>query len=180
MSHMFKNCVKLSEILIYDDIINIDDKEFYIFEQFFIYNIDYNKDSNEYIYNNFYNDNDNIYSNCSEITKREERDTNHSNSTISDIKNNIIIYQYNYYSNMSEMFYNYKALSSISDIFKKNTDNVKDITYMFYNCSSLSFLPDISKWNIDNVEDIGCMFNNCSSLSSLPDISNIILIMSII
>ena len=124
MSHMFKNCVKLSEILIYDDIINIDDKEFYIFEQFFIYNIDYNKDSNEYIYNNFYNDNDNIYSNCSEITKREERDTNHYNSTISDIKNNIIIYQYNYYSNMSEMFYNCLSLSSLPNISKWNTNNV--------------------------------------------------------
>ena len=51
-------------------------------------------------------------------------DINHSNSTISDIKDNIIIHQYNYYSNMSEIF---------------------------YNCLSLSSLPDISKWNISKV-----------------------------
>ena len=43
---------------------------------------------------------------------------------------------------------------------------------MFYGCSSLSSLPDISKWNTNNVKDMRYMFYGCSSLSSLPDISN--------
>ena len=42
---------------------------------------------------------------------------------------------------------------------------------MFYECSSLSSLPDISKWNTNNIKNMSLMFNECSSLSSLPDIS---------
>ena len=135
ISNMFKNCVKLLECSIDDDILNINDEKRYKFEEFLNCNIGHNENIYEdyfeenYINFNFYNDNGNIYSNYSEITKREERDIDNYNSTLTDIKNNIIIYQYNYYYNMSEMFYNCKALSSISDIFKKNTDNVKDISY---------------------------------------------------
>ena len=67
ISHMFKDCSKLLEIIFYDDIINIDDEEFNKFEEVLDYNIDYSKesyedsledsykDNNEYIYNNFYN-----------------------------------------------------------------------------------------------------------------------------
>ena len=42
---------------------------------------------------------------------------------------------------------------------------------MFANCSSLSSLPDISKWNTTNVKDMDEMFGYCSSLISFPDIS---------
>ena len=128
ISNMFKNCVKLLEISIDDDFININDEKFYKFEEYLDYNIENNEDIYENYYEdnyiNFYNDNDNIFSNCSEIAKRKYMDINHSNSTISDIKDNIIIHQYNQYSNMS---------------------------YMFVNCSSLLSLPDISKWNTNNV-----------------------------
>ena len=69
ISHMFKNCAQLLEISIDND------KEPYKFEEFLDCNIDYNEgnyeDKNEYIYNNFYNNNY-IYSNCSEITKKKK------------------------------------------------------------------------------------------------------------
>ena len=152
---MFKNFVKLLEISIDDDFININDEKFYQFEEFLDCNIEPNKDDYENNYEdyyednyiNFYNDNDNIYSNCSEIMKRETRDIDNYNSTFTEIKNNIIIYQYNYYSNMSEIFYNCLLLSSLPDISKWNTNNVNYMSCIFYNCSSLSSLPDISKWN---------------------------------
>ena len=172
ISHMFKNCVKLLEISIDDDFININDEKFYKFEEYLDYNIENNEDINEDYYEdnyiNFYNDNDNIFSNCSE---RKYMDINHSNSTISDIKDNIIIHQYNYYSNMSEIFYNCLSLLSLPDISKWNTNNVNNMSYMFYNCSSLSSLPDISKWNTNNVKDMSYMFSGCEILNTLPDIS---------
>ena len=128
ISNMFKNCKKLLEISIDDDFININDEEFYKFEEYLDYNIENNEDIYEDYYEdnyiNFYNDNDNIYSNCSEIMKRETRDIDNYNSTFTEIKNNIIIYQYNYYSNMSEMFYNCLSLSSLPNISKWNTNNV--------------------------------------------------------
>jgi len=46
------------------------------------------------------------------------------------------------------------------------------MNYMFCECSSLSSLPDISKWNTNNVKDMNSMFLRCSSLSFLPKISN--------
>ena len=176
VSHMFEDCVKLLEISIYDDIININDEKFYKFEEFLDCNIEPNKDDyeNNYEdnYKNFYNDNDNIYSNCSEITKREKRDTNLYNSIITEIKNNITINnQYNYYSNMSYMFCGCLSLSLIPDIFKRNTDKVNDMGDMFSFCSSLLSLPDISKWNTNNVMNMSGMLYNCSSLLSLPVIS---------
>ena len=176
ISHMFKNCVKLLEISIKDSIINIDEESY---EELFDYNIDYNegsyKNSNnyedncEYIYNNFYKDY--IYSNCSEITKCEEREVNYYNSTLTELKNNIKIYLHNLYSNLSEMFYNCLSLLSLPDISKWNTDNVIVMIFILFNCSSLLSLPDISKWNTDNLENMSSMFFYCSSLSSLPDIS---------
>ena len=55
-------------------------------------------------------------------------------------------------------------LSSLPDISKWNTNNVKNMSEMFYNCSSLSSLPDISKWNTNNVEEMIAVFENCFSL----------------
>ena len=133
INHMFKNCAKLLEVSICDDFINFNDEEFYKSEESFSYNDEYNKDNyDENSYTNFYNDNDNIYSYCSEITKKVERDINHYNSTLTDIRNNIIIYQHNYYSNMSEIFYNCLSLSSIPDISKWNTYNITNISKTQY------------------------------------------------
>ena len=53
ISHMFKNCVKLLEISIDDDFININDEKFYKFEEY----LDYNNDYNEDIYEDYYEDN---------------------------------------------------------------------------------------------------------------------------
>ena len=76
---------------------------------------------------------------------------------------------------MSNMFDGCSSLSSLPDISKWNTSNVKDMSYMFSGCSSLSSLPDISKWNVSNVNYMHYiyMFSGCSSLSSLPDISKL-------
>ena len=71
--------------------------------------------------------------------------------------------EYNYV-NLKYIFYNCSSLSSLPDISKWNTNNVKDMQCMFYNCSSLSSLPDISKWNTNNVEDMSKMFNDTFSL----------------
>ena len=64
LSHMFEDC-KLLEISVYNDFININDKEPYKFEKFLDYYIDNNEgnyeDKNEYIYNKFYNNNNYIY-----------------------------------------------------------------------------------------------------------------------
>ena len=59
---------------------------------------------------------------------------------------------------MSFMFSKCISLSSLPDISKWNTNNVKYINCMFYNCTSLSSLPDISKWNINNVNNMNSMF----------------------
>ena len=71
-------------------------------------------------------------------------------------------YQYNYYSNMKEIFYNCVLLSALPDIFKKSKDNVEDMSGIFGNCSSLLSLPDISERNTNNVEDMSYMFLNRS------------------
>jgi len=176
ISHIFEKCYKLEEFFfcdneIYiDDIDNIDNKETYKLYEDNDSNIGYNEDINYDKYNNFYNNsrNDDIFSYYSTITKREEKN---DNSTINYIKDNIIIYQYKYYNDMSHMFYDCKSLKFIYDISKLNTNKVINMSYMFYNCESLKSLPDISKWNTNNVTNMSCMFYNCKSLLFLPDIS---------
>ena len=174
ISYMFMNSAKLLEISTYDDIddiIDIADEKSYESKDLYN-NIIYNEDIYDNIQNNL--DYDNIYQKYSIISSstKAEESCCHSNKTeIKDILDNIKINQYNCYSNVRNMFNNCLSLKSFPDIFKKNTDNIKDISGMFNNCSSLSSLPDISKWNTNNVTDMNFMFNNCSSLLSLPDIS---------
>ena len=108
--------------------------------------------------------------NYSEVQERKESYETNS-STIAYIKDKLLDYQYNYFSDISRMCYNCLLLSSLPDISKWNTDNVIDMNSIFYNCSSLTSLPDISKWNTDNVTDMKNTFYFCSSLISLPDIS---------
>ena len=74
---------------------------------------------------------------------------------------------------MYNMFFNCLSLSSLPDISKWNTNNVKDISYMFNNCSSLSSLPDISKWNTNNVKKMSDMFDNCPLLLFIPNLLKI-------
>ena len=142
ISHLFDNCYKLKEIFFCDDTRFIDDKGPHLLEEYNDYDNDIFFDFNENspdncsehsLYKNIRTDD--IYSNYSEIiTKTEEK---YNNSTINYIIDKIIIYQHNYYSNMS---------------------------YMFYKCWSLSSLPDISKWNTNNVIDLTGIFNYCDSL----------------
>ena len=125
---IINNCSKIKEFSFSDDTRFIDDKGPHLLEE---YN-DYDND----IYSDFYENSpdncsehslykniktDDIYSNCSEIKNNTKMEEKYNNSTINYIIDKIIIYQHNYYSNIS---------------------------YMFFNCSSLSSLPDISKWNI--------------------------------
>ena len=74
-------------------------------------------------------------------------------------------------TNMSYMFYDCYALTSLPDISKWDTKNVTNMSYMFYDCSSLNNLPDISKLDTKNVTNMEGMFSGCKSLNNLPDIS---------
>ena len=72
-------------------------------------------------------------------------------------------------TNMSYMFYNCKALTSL-DVTHFNTANVTNMGYMFYICSSLTSL-DVTHFNTAKVTDMRYMFSSCSSLTSL-DVTN--------
>ena len=74
-------------------------------------------------------------------------------------------------TDISNMFYECRQLSSISDISKWNTSKITDMNSMFKGCSLLLYLPDISKWDTSLVTDMSYMFAGCSSLLPLPDIS---------
>ena len=144
-----------------------------------------------------------FYCECSEISKKEVSSeienlylimdnletNNKSEEMIYEIESSSSLsYKLNFNNiiNISYMFNNCVSLSSLPDISKWNTNNVKeslpdiskwntnniiDMSFMFSNCKSLSSLPDISKWNTKNVKDMSGMFSNCKSLLSLPDIS---------
>ena len=64
------------------------------------------------------------------------------------------------------------SITSLPDISKWNTKNVKNMSFMFEKLSNIKSLPDISNWDISKVENMEGMFQNCSGLISLPDISN--------
>ena len=176
ISHIFYNCKKLKAFYFCDDTRFIDHKGPHLIEEYNDYDNDIYYDFKENSHDNnnehsLYKNirTDDIYSNYSEIiTKTEEK---YNNSTINYIIDKIIIYQHNYYYDMSDMFSGCWSLSSLPAISKWNTNNVTNMSGMFSYYSSLSSLPDISKWNTNNVKDMSNMFSGCSSLSSLPDIS---------
>lgn len=74
-------------------------------------------------------------------------------------------------TDMSYMFKGCELLYYIPDISTWDTSKVNDMSFMFAECSGLTILPDISRWNISNVTDLSCMFMGCSSLLDIPDIS---------
>ena len=164
ISHIFHGCAKLKEISFCDDIRFIDDKGPHLLEEYNDYDneidLDYDEDidncSEHSLYKNLRNDD--IYSNFSEITTKTKMEEKYNNSTINYIRDEIIIYQHNYYYDMSYMFYYCISLLSLPDISKWNTNHVKNMNHMFYHCISISSLPDISKWNTNNVKDMSYMF----------------------
>lgn len=68
---------------------------------------------------------------------------------------------------MSFMFYERRALESISLPESFDTSNVKNMTGMFKGCSSLVELELPESFDTSNVEDMGMMFENCSMLASI-------------
>ena len=73
---------------------------------------------------------------------------------------------------MDNMFLHCFNLKSLPDISKWNTSNVKNIMSLFGDCKSLKYIPDISKWDTNNIEYMAGLFAGCHSLQTLPDISN--------
>ena len=65
------------------------------------------------------------------------------------------------------MFYDCKSLTSLPDISKWYTNNVKNMQCMFYSCKSLTTLPDIYKWKINNTNK-KYMFDNCKPSLKIP------------
>ena len=61
------------------------------------------------------------------------------------------------------MFNGYKQLSLLPDILKWNIDNVSNMSDMFRDCKSISSFPDITEWNIENI-NINGIFKGCKKL----------------
>ena len=67
---------------------------------------------------------------------------------------------------LSNLFQDFKALTTIIGLSNLNTSNVKNMPLMFSGCSSLTTL-DLSGWNTSRVTNMQGMFSNCSSLTTL-------------
>ena len=154
LSYMFKNCESLLDLSIYD---NIENKE-YIFENEFLeflvttkeidekenllYDIEIDEEEDTHpIFKNL-EESTNIY--CSEISNKEDINSNSHIQTILNNFENYKIFQQNNYIILKGIFYNCKSLKSLSNISKLNTTNSIDMSELFYNCSSLTSLPNIS------------------------------------
>ena len=72
---------------------------------------------------------------------------------------------------MSGIFFGCISLSSIPDISKWNTVNIKDMSYIFSKCTSLVSLPDVSKQNHKNLKNLISIFPDCPSSLNLPDLT---------
>ena len=46
--------------------------------------------------------------------------------------------------------------------------NITDMSHIFNSCSKLSSLPDISKWITNNVKNMSSMFEGCKLLKKIP------------
>ncbi|MCR5454751.1 MAG: BspA family leucine-rich repeat surface protein, partial [Bacteroidales bacterium] len=68
-------------------------------------------------------------------------------------------------TNMSGMFYNCKALTTL-DVSKFDTKNVTNMSGMFNGCTALESL-DVSKFDTKNVTNMSGMFNGCEVLTTL-------------
>ena len=68
------------------------------------------------------------------------------------------------YTNMANMFQEYKSLITIPLL---DTSNVKNMYYMFQGCTSLSTIPQLDTSNVTNM---GYMFYACTSLTTIPQL----------
>ena len=121
ISHLFHNCYKLKEFFFCDDTRFIDDKGPHLLEEYNDYDNEIYFDFNENSRDNFSENSlyknirtDNIYSDCSTITAETKMEEKYNNSTINYIGDKIIIYQCNYYYDMSYMFYNCRSIIIIA------------------------------------------------------------------
>ena len=64
------------------------------------------------------------------------------------------------------LFYVFKALTTINGIENLATANVESMRYMFYDCQALTSL-DLSSFNTAKVTDMKGMFNGCSNLTTI-------------
>jgi surface protein len=68
-------------------------------------------------------------------------------------------------TNMSNMFYNCNALTSLN-LSSFDTSKVNDMSYMFYNCNALTSL-NLSSFDTSKVTNMNSMFASCRALTSL-------------
>ena len=71
-------------------------------------------------------------------------------------------YNYSHITDMSDMFYSCKSLTSIPEL---DTSNVIIMSEMFTHCTSLTSIPEL---NTSNVINMNRMFSGCTSLISVP------------
>ena len=171
-SCMFKNCKSLKSISNSLYIDNIQDS----LENNEEYDIHFQKENEEKIYNYFNNENDSSFNNTDDSfipivsTIQKEDEKIFDNKNVSSLKNEINNLIVNH-TIFNEIFSNCITLFSLPDISNWDFSDITDASKMFYNCSSLTTLPDISVWKTDNAIDMSYMFYNCKKLISLPDIS---------
>ena len=74
--------------------------------------------------------------------------------------------------NMSHMFRDCNALTSVSDLSNWNVSSVTNMGAMFNGCKLLASVEGLSGWNVSSVTDIGGMFSGCNKLTSIGDLSD--------
>ena len=159
MSHTFSNCISLGEM-------NIN--KFNKYNSHSLINMS-NLFSNCSTLSRIYGDFSNIYisdaremfSNCTSL--------NNINSNL----NNLYIYNSQGNSiNMSHMFYNCKAIRSISIYgYSYYRSYSNDLHKMFYNCNSLTSVQ-LRYFDVNNVRDMSYMFYNCKQLKNFNGYNN--------
>ena len=92
------------------------------------------------------------------------------NGTTTTVNFDISFADYHGLTNTSHMFENMRALKTINNLERLNTENVTDMTEMFRFCDKLESL-DVSHFNTSKVKYFYFTFSNCTSLTSL-DLSN--------
>ena len=139
-SYMFKDCKTLLELKINNNLEYIEDNE--------NFDIDNSElENNENIINCWEDEETNL--NKSFEFYGDNGIDEYNNTYINNIST---IKTYNEENNKD-------SLLEYLELFKLE-DNYVNLKYIFYNCSSLSSLEDISKWNTNNVKIIIIMFIN--------------------
>lgn len=69
-------------------------------------------------------------------------------------------------TNMVQMFYNCKALTTLDDISELNTEDVRDMSRMFDGCRKLNNV-DLTNFNTTKVTSMDAMFRYCDKLTSV-------------